>query len=134
MGACDSPGKTQSESGAPTGGLGGEEGLHQPVPRRWRQVRAAVTDPDLDTIDDDLLAHVRAIGKLFKDELPNVRGRGLLLAVELGQPAGPVAHELLAKGLLVGTAGDTALRLTPSLTISHDEAQQAIAILREVLA
>jgi len=97
-------------------------------------VSCAAANAVVDTIDDDLLTHVREIGALFQNELPNVRGRGLLLAVELGRPAGPVAHELLAKGLLVGTAGDTALRLTPSLTISHDEAQQAIAILREVLA
>ena len=37
-------------------------------------------------------------------------------------------------GLLVGTAGETALRITPPLTISADEADQAIDLLREVLA
>ena len=40
----------------------------------------------------------------------------------------------LEHGLLVGTAGDTALRITPPLTISADETDQAIALLREVLA
>ena len=52
----------------------------------------------------------------------DVRGAGLLLAVELGRPAGPVAHAALEHDLLVGTAGETALRLTPPLTISEDEA------------
>jgi len=63
-----------------------------------------------------------------------VRGRGLLLAIELGRPAAPVALEALEHGLLVGTAGETALRITPPLTIASEEAEQAIELLREVLA
>ena len=63
-----------------------------------------------------------------------VRGAGLLLAIELGQPAGPVAHAALEHNLLVSTAGETTLRLTPALTISAQEAELAIELLREVLA
>ena len=40
----------------------------------------------------------------------------------------------LEQGLVVGTAGPTTLRLTPPLTLSADEADQAIAILLELLA
>jgi acetylornithine/N-succinyldiaminopimelate aminotransferase len=87
----------------------------------------------VETIDDELLEHVRTTGALFERELEGVRGAGLMLAVELGRPAGPVAREALDHRLLVGTAGDTALRLTPPLTITPEEAGQAIAILREVL-
>jgi len=88
----------------------------------------------VDAIDDDLLAHVRAIGERFEAQLENVRGAGLLLAVELGHPASPVAHAALEHNLLVGTAGDTALRLTPPLTISVEEADLAVDLLRETLA
>ena len=42
-----------------------------------------------------------------------VRGRGLMLGAELDRPAGPVVAAALAAGLLVGTAGETVLRLTP---------------------
>jgi predicted acetylornithine/succinylornithine family transaminase len=87
----------------------------------------------VDTIDDDLLAHVRDVGALFAEALPEVRGAGLLLAVELNRPAGPVAHAALEQGLLVGTAGETALRITPPLTISREEARHGIALLREVI-
>jgi predicted acetylornithine/succinylornithine family transaminase len=87
----------------------------------------------VDTIDDDLLAHVRAIGRRFEERLENVRGLGLLLAVELGHPAGPVAHAALEHNLLVGTAGETALRLTPALTISEAEADVGIDLLHETL-
>ena len=68
-----------------------------------------------------------------RPQLDDVRGAGLLLAVELGRPAGPVALAALEHGLLVGTAGETALRLTPPLTISAEEADLAIDLLREVL-
>jgi predicted acetylornithine/succinylornithine family transaminase len=87
----------------------------------------------VDAIDDELLAHVRAISDTFTSSLPNTRGLGLLLAVELGRPAGPVVQAALERGLLVGTAGETALRITPPLTITAGEAEQAIAILEEVL-
>jgi acetylornithine/succinyldiaminopimelate/putrescine aminotransferase len=87
----------------------------------------------VDAIDDELLAHVRDVSALFSEALPDVRGAGLLLAVELHHPAGPVAHAALEKGLCVGTAGETALRITPPLTISREEAQHGIEILRELL-
>jgi predicted acetylornithine/succinylornithine family transaminase len=88
----------------------------------------------VEAIDDEMLAHVRAIGERFEAQLPNVRGAGLLLAVELGRPAGPVAHAALEHNLLVGTAGETALRLTPPLTISVQEADLGVDLIRETLA
>ena len=62
-----------------------------------------------------------------------MRGLGLLLAVELDVPAGPVVDTALARGLVVGTAGPTTLRLTPPLTLTDDEADIAIQTLVEVL-
>src|SRR5207248_2025766 len=59
----------------------------------------------VDTIDDELLAHVRELSDRFAAELPHVRGLGLLLAVELDGPAAPVVDAALAQGLVVGTAG-----------------------------
>jgi acetylornithine aminotransferase len=73
------------------------------------------------------------MGDRFADELPGVRGEGLLLAIELGRPALPVAHAALERNLLVGTAGGTALRLTPALTINEAEVELGIELLRELL-
>jgi acetylornithine/N-succinyldiaminopimelate aminotransferase len=87
----------------------------------------------VDAIDDDLLAHVRALSDRFAAALPSTRGLGLLLAVELDAPAAPVVEAALAKGLVVGTAGPTTLRLTPPLTLTEDEADHGIAILKKVL-
>ena len=86
----------------------------------------------VDAIDEELLAHVRAISERFRG-LGNVRGIGLLLAVERGRPAGPIVAAALDHGLLVGTAGETALRITPPLTISAEDAERAIAILSRLI-
>jgi acetylornithine/N-succinyldiaminopimelate aminotransferase len=88
----------------------------------------------VDTVDEELLAQVRATSEKFAAALPNIRGLGLLLAVEVDGPAGPYVDAALEQGLVVGTAGPTTLRLTPPLTISADETDQAIAILLDVLA
>ena len=87
-----------------------------------------------DAVDDDLLARVRDHGRRIAAQLPGVRGRGLLLAVETGRPAADAVADCLDRGLLVGTAGETALRLTPPLTLTTDELEHGLAILRDVLA
>jgi acetylornithine/succinyldiaminopimelate/putrescine aminotransferase len=115
--------------GAPTGFVPGDHASTF----GGNPVACAAACAVIDTIDDDLLEHVRDVGALFEESLPGVRGAGLLLAVELNRPAGPVAHAALERNLLVGTAGETALRLTPPLTISREEALRGIELLREVI-
>ena len=91
----------------------------------------------IDTIDDALLAQVRSTSEFFMGALAqfgDVRGLGLLLAVELDTPAGPVVEAALEHGLVIGSAGERTLRLTPPLTLSADEAALAIDLLTEVLA
>ncbi|HEY6960800.1 MAG TPA: aminotransferase class III-fold pyridoxal phosphate-dependent enzyme [Gaiellaceae bacterium] len=90
----------------------------------------------VDTVDDELLAHVRAVSRFLRDglaEFGEVRGLGLLLAVELDRPAAPVVEAALAHGLVIGSAGERTLRLTPPLTLSLEEASLALDMLREVL-
>ncbi|MBA2462834.1 MAG: aminotransferase class III-fold pyridoxal phosphate-dependent enzyme, partial [Actinobacteria bacterium] len=62
------------------------------------------------------------------------RGRGLMLGADLDRPAGPVAAAALAAGLVVGTAGERTLRLTPPLTISQFEVELGLELLEEVLS
>jgi acetylornithine aminotransferase len=94
----------------------------------------------LDVIDDeDLLASVRELGERLRHalaELPGVvevRGRGLMLGAELDRPAGPVVAAALEAGLLVGSAGETVLRLTPPLTITGAEVEAGLTLLEDVL-
>lgn len=88
----------------------------------------------VDAIDDELLAGVTASSdklSLGLEGLGEVRGRGLLLGLELDRPV-PV-EDLLEHGLLVSKAGDSVLRLTPPLNVSANEVETALSILQEVL-
>lgn len=69
------------------------------------------------------------------DGVASVRGRGLLLGVELagGRPAAEVVSAGMAEGLVLGTAGATSLRIAPPLIISDDEIAHGVAVLDEVL-
>jgi acetylornithine aminotransferase len=85
-----------------------------------------------EAVDDELLANVRERGAQLADAL-RVRGAGLLLGIETDGSAADVVAACFEAGLLVTSAGPTTLRLTPPLTVSSDEAAQAITILQEVL-
>jgi predicted acetylornithine/succinylornithine family transaminase len=64
----------------------------------------------------------------------DVRGRGLLLAAQLGDArAGAVAAEALAAGLLVNPVRPDAVRMAPSLLVSDAEIDDAVAILRSAM-
>ena len=72
------------------------------------------------------------------EKLPGVqavRGLGLLVAAELDEEkkAGPVASAALDAGLVINAVTPTALRLAPSLLVSEDEIDRAVAILGSVL-
>ncbi len=64
-----------------------------------------------------------------------VRGLGLLIAVELADvPAPAVAAALLDAGVVVNAVTPTALRLAPSLLISDDEIDLAVAAIADAIA
>jgi predicted acetylornithine/succinylornithine family transaminase len=62
-----------------------------------------------------------------------VRGRGLLIGAELDRPAGPVVDACREAGLLVLTAGERVLRLTPPLIVGRDDCDRALAIIGRAL-
>jgi acetylornithine/N-succinyldiaminopimelate aminotransferase len=65
----------------------------------------------------------------------SVRGRGLLLAAELAErPANDVAAAALAAGLVVNAVTPTAIRLAPSLLVTDDEIDEALAVLEGILS
>lgn len=101
-------------------------------------VVAAAASAVLDAIDEELLANVRARGAQLAAGLAalpgvdEVRGRGLLLGAELDRPAAEVVDAARAEGLLVLSAGERVLRLTPPLVLAEAEAEEALDILRRI--
>ena len=80
-----------------------------------------------------------ARGKLqaLKEKYPiidHVRGKGLMLGVQLTMPGGGIVNKCLDKGLRINCTQESVLRFMPSMTVTKEEIDRAIAILEEVLA
>lgn len=98
----------------------------------------------LDTLEaEGLLENAEQMGALMRQQLAclqsegapiaEVRGRGLMLGVQLTQPiARRVAQHAFNKRLILSAVGDWVLRLVPPLIITENEVRQASEILREV--
>lgn len=75
----------------------------------------------------EMLARKRGCG--------GVRGRGLLLALDLGRAVGPeVVAQAFERGLLINAPRPNSLRFMPALTVTRNEVDQMIALLDEALA
>ena len=103
----------------------------------------AVANVVVDRISEPaFLAHVQETGAYFQQRLQSlgnphiqeVRGRGLMLGVQLDMPAAPVVQAGYKHGLLLLNAGADVLRLVPPLIISKDEIDIALDRLAATLA
>ena len=68
-----------------------------------------------------------------KPAVIEVRGKGLMLGVQLNQPARPVVDRMLEKQVIASAVGGDTVRFVPALTIGWDELQRAIDGLFAVL-
>ena len=93
-------------------------------------------------LDDTVLVEVIKKGEYIKEtikswEKPSVgeiRGLGLMLGISMiGAVPKEVAQSCVEKGLLMLTAGPDALRMLPSLTITYDEIDKGLQILKSIL-
>jgi len=96
-------------------------------------------------LDNDVVGNVRRVGQYFKERLEElkakyrfiieVRGRGLLLAMEFDRDIGAeMLQACLKHGLLVNRVKPNALRFMPPLIIGRGEVDEAVDILDKALA
>jgi predicted acetylornithine/succinylornithine family transaminase len=96
-------------------------------------------------LEEDLKANAERIGRvLFRhleamvDRIPavkEVRGRGLMLAVELeGKKARKVVLDCLERGVLTNDVTPSAVRILPPLIIKEEEALEGLQVLEGVLS
>ena len=71
-----------------------------------------------------------ALPEIFGDCIEEVRGRGLLIGVQLKDMPKTILKHGLDAGIICGTAGGGVLRLAPPLTISDSEIDEAMARLK----
>ena len=62
-----------------------------------------------------------------------IRGRGLILGMELAAPGQELVKSCLEKGLVINCTQDTVLRFVPPLIIDRNDVDRCIQILSEVL-
>ena len=98
----------------------------------------------LDTFfDEGILDHCRRVGAYFLERLGElkernarireVRGRGLIIALELTVPGADFVLDCLRKGLLINCTGGNVLRFVPPLILTKTDVDKAVGILAEVL-
>jgi len=91
-------------------------------------------------IEDRLAERAGRMGRLVLEALEairakhpkvvkEVRGRGLLVGLDLVPPVGDAVAACRERGLLVLTAGDNTLRLAPALIVSEKEIAEACGII-----
>ena len=72
----------------------------------------------------------------FQDhpKISAVRGLGMMIGIETSASLSKIVEAARQKGLIILTAGENVIRLLPPLTISKEEIQQGITVLKEVFS
>ena len=94
----------------------------------------------LNIIEEEcLLENAMAMGAVIREGVAEglrgtagireIRGRGLMIGIELDRPCGELVNRALEQGLLINVTVDNVVRLLPPLTLSKDEAGQIVAML-----
>jgi predicted acetylornithine/succinylornithine family transaminase len=105
-------------------------------------VSVAAANVVFDLLTDEKLIFIQNIGNYFKKELNSItekiktiRGRGLMIGIEFNEviSAKSIAYSLLEEGIVVGTSGDSILRILPPYIITEEEINIFIKKLTEVL-
>ena len=95
-------------------------------------------------LKDGWLDHCQEMGAYFKGRLEglqekyrfikDVRGRGLIIGVELDRPGAPVVKACMEKGFLINCAQDFVLRFIPPLIVGKAEIDDLIETLDDIFA
>ena len=97
----------------------------------------------LDQLDDAALGEVVKKGEYIRQTVKSwdlqiigeIRGKGLMIGISLkGVAPKDVVPNCIKAGLLILTAGSDALRMLPPLTISYDEIDKGLGVLKGVLS
>lgn len=105
----------------------------------------AVACAVFDELEGGVLDHAKAMGERLGDGLAEIasaagpdkvlepRGRGLLRGLAMKEAPGAIIDACRERGVLVISAGGNVLRLAPPLTITAEELDHGLRILREVV-
>lgn len=91
-------------------------------------------DAFLDNVKQKSAYFVNKLEEAFPEEKYSVQGKGLMLGISLGgEDVAPYVAALDEAGLLTVAAGPKVIRLLPPLTVSEQEIDEAVNLLKGVL-
>ena len=82
--------------------------------------------------EEGLLANASRVGEVIRSGLAGlpgineVRGMGLMIGVEVGQPCGELVRQALDAGLVINVTADSVVRLLPPLVMSEAEGRMVV--------
>jgi acetylornithine aminotransferase len=77
--------------------------------------------------------HFASLKERFPDQITEIRGKGLLLGLQLNTDPTPIVTAARERGLLVITCGTNTLRFVPPLVITEAEIQEGMAKLGDAM-
>ena len=97
----------------------------------------------LDLVASEYAANAARVGEHFMQRLRElqrdfscigeVRGKGLMIGIELDRPCGDLVGQALAAGLLVNVTADVVIRLLPPLVLEDEQAQLLVDTLEALI-
>ncbi len=84
-------------------------------------------------IGENFMQKVRDLGEAKPGTIKEVRGRGLMIGIDLAIPGKAVWEALLQKGFICNLTQDTVLRLLPALTIEEKYLDDFLVALQDIL-
>jgi acetylornithine/succinyldiaminopimelate/putrescine aminotransferase len=93
---------------------------------------------------DELLPSIERVGDYFRSRLEElarkhsfvkeVRGRGLMVGMELEIPGKQIVLDAMARGLLINCTHDTVLRFLPPYIVTEKEVDSVVKTLAKLFA
>ncbi len=93
--------------------------------------------------EDHLLENAQEMGEYLQAQLhkalsplegfKEVRGKGLMIGIELNRPCSVIMQKALEAGLLLSVTADSVIRLVPALIITRQECDEIVARLTPVV-
>jgi acetylornithine/N-succinyldiaminopimelate aminotransferase len=68
-----------------------------------------------------------------QEYIVDIRGKGLMIGIELDRPCGELVGQALERGLLINVTADNTVRLLPPLVLSDDEAEQLVSSVTDLI-
>ncbi|MDH4202759.1 MAG: aspartate aminotransferase family protein [Phycisphaerae bacterium] len=92
---------------------------------------------------EELIDNTNKMGQYAREKLEqlkqaypvidHIRGKGLMLGIQLTLPGSTIVSRCLKKGLRINCTQETVLRFMPSMTVTREEIDNAVGILDEAL-